>query len=266
MISLLRIILAAWFFSALAMTGAYFVGRRIGNAGIVDAAWSFGVGILAVAYALLLNGHPLSRGVMALLAGVWSLRLGSYILFERVIGKPEDGRYLDLIAGWGTDAPRRLFRFFQFQAVFVVVFSLPLLPAALAEQRPALWQLAAALVVWGTAIAGESWADRQLAHWRSNPDNRGRTCRTGLWNYSRHPNYFFEWLHWWAYVALGITAPHGWLTLLGPGLMFIFLYRVTGIPYTEQQALKSRGEDYRRYQRDVSAFFPWPPRDGQKNR
>jgi steroid 5-alpha reductase family enzyme len=81
-------------------------------------------------------------------------------------------------------------------------------------------------------------------------------CRAGLWRYSRHPNYFFEWVHWWAYVLIGHAAP---LTLLGPAAMLLFLFRVTGIPYTERQALKSRGEQYREYQRTTSRFVPWPP-------
>ena len=256
----LVVMAAAWVFVAAMMAALFFMRRKIGNTGVVDAAWSFGVGVLAVSYALLLDGNPLSRWTMALMAGSWSLRLGLHILFDRVIGKEEDGRYLDLVAGWGADAPRRLFLFFQYQAVFVVVFSLPFVPLALAHTSPGIPQIMLAVLVWCVAVGGEALADAQLARWRREPENRGRTCRTGLWKYSRHPNYFFEWLHWWAYVSLGMTAAHGWVTLLGPALMLYFLYRVTGIPYTEAQALRSRGEDYRRYQETTSAFFPWFPR------
>jgi steroid 5-alpha reductase family enzyme len=90
--------------------------------------------------------------------------------------------------------------------------------------------------------------------------NRGHTCRDGLWRYSRHPNYFFEWLHWWAYVPLSLGAAGGWATILAPLVMLFFLFCVTGIPATEAQALQSRGADYRQYQRTTSAFFPWFPR------
>jgi len=254
------IMAAAWVFAAAAMATLFFMRRRIGNTGVVDAAWSLGVGVLAVAYAILLDRSIVSRWTMALLAGSWSLRLGLHILFDRVIGKKEDGRYLDLVAGWGSDAPRRLFLFFQYQAVFVVVFSLPFVPLALAQSSPGVPQIIPAILIWCVSVGGEALADAQLARWRREPGNRGRTCRTGFWKYSRHPNYFFEWLHWWTYVILGMTAAHGWVTLLGPALMLFFLYRVTGIPYTERQALKSRGEDYRQYQQAVSAFFPWFPR------
>lgn len=223
-------IAAAWVFAAAVMATLFFLRRRIGNTGIVDAAWSLGVGVLAVSYAVLLDGNLMSRLMMALLAGSWSLRLGLHILFDRVIGKKEDGRYLDLIAGWGSDTARKLFLFFQYQAVFVVVFSLPFVPLALANGRPGIPQMILALIVWCVAIGGEWLADAQLARWRRELSNRGRTCRTGLWGYSRHPNYFFEWLHWWTYVILGATAANGWVTLVGPVLMLLFLYRVTGIP------------------------------------
>jgi len=106
---------------------------------------------------------------------------------------------------------------------------------------------------------GESMADRQLAHFRAQPANRGKTCRDGFWRYSRHPNYFFEWLHWFAYVALAVGSPVGWLAWSGPLVMFLFLRFVSGVPYTETQALRSRGDEYRRYQRDTPMFFPWFP-------
>ena len=113
--------------------------------------------------------------------------------------------------------------------------------------------------VWLIAVGGESVADRQLARWRAQPDNRGKTCRAGLWRLSRHPNYFFEWIHWWAYVCLAIGTPWVWVALAGPVVMLLFLYKITGIPYTEARALASRGEDYARYQRTTSAFIPWFP-------
>ena len=105
-------------------------------------------------------------------------------------------------------------------------------------------------------------ADRQLSAFRMNPANRGQVCRQGMWRYSRHPNYFCEWLHWWAYVLLAVGAAGGWLNVLGPVLMLYFLHKVTGIPPTEAQALKNRGEAYREYQRTTSIFFPWPPKKG----
>ena len=121
--------------------------------------------------------------------------------------------------------------------------------------------LALGICVWVISVTGETIADNQLANFRSMSQNQGKTCRNGLWRFSRHPNYFFEWLHWWSYVLLGQGSA---LTWLGPPLMLLFLFRVTGIPYTEIQAVKSRGDDYRNYQKTTNVFFPWFPRDGKK--
>ena len=123
---------------------------------------------------------------------------------------------------------------------------------------------ASALAIWTVAVGGEALADRQLARWRADPAHRGRTCRAGLWAWSRHPNYFFEWLHWFAWPVLAFPAPHWWLALSGPLLMLLFLNRLSGIPWTEAQALRSRGDDYRRYQDEVSPFLPLPPRRGRR--
>ena len=111
-----------------------------------------------------------------------------------------------------------------------------------------------------SAIVGETVADRQLANWRKDPNNKGRTCRSGLWRYSRHPNYFCEWLMWCAYAALAWPGPLGPVALGAPALLLFLVLKVTGIPPTEARALASRGADYRRYQRTTSAFVPWPPR------
>ena len=107
---------------------------------------------------------------------------------------------------------------------------------------------------------GESIADQQLQRWKRDPANRGRTCRRGLWAWSRHPNYFFEWMIWCGFACLALAASGGWLGWIAPALLLFSILKVTGIPPTEAQAVRSRGEDYRRYQREVSAFFPLPPR------
>ena len=136
-------------------------------------------------------------------------------------------------------------------------------PFLLASQNPAPafsdFEYAAA-VLWVVAIAGEITADMQLNSFKSNAANRGKTCRAGLWKYSRHPNYFFEWLIWVAFCLFAIDSKYGYLALFPPALMLYFLFRVTGIPATEAQALRTRGEDYKRYQETTSAFVPWFPR------
>lgn len=206
------------------------------------------------------EGGLFPRVLTAVLAGVWSFRLGAYLLSHRVGGREEDGRYRSFRSKWGDRAQRNFFILFQAQAVFVVLFSLPFIAAMSAPREGIDSAVLLAVLIWLISVGGEALADQQLARFRSRPENKGKTCRMGLWRYSRHPNYFFEWLHWWTYVALCLGSPYWFLSLIGPVLMFVFLFRLTGIPYTEAQALKSRGVDYEQYQRETSVFFPWFPK------
>jgi steroid 5-alpha reductase family enzyme len=112
------------------------------------------------------------------------------------------------------------------------------------------------------ALIGESVADAQLAAFKRDPGNRGAVCDRGLWRYSRHPNYFFEWLIWIAYAMFAFASPYGALALAMPAVMLHFLVNVTGLRATEEQALRSKGERYRLYQARTSAFVPWFPRKG----
>ena len=254
-----QVILSGWAAMALVMLVFYFVQRRTRNAGIVDFVWAAGVGGLDLFYAAVAPGVTARRILLASLAGIWSFRLASYLLIDRVLGKPEDGRYQMLRQNWGDKAPAFFFTFFQIQALWAVMFSLPFLPIVYRQGKLGVLDLLA-IVVWLVAIGGETLADRQLARFRADPENKGKTCRTGLWRYSRHPNYFFEWIHWFTYVCLGLGSPYWPVTLMGPVVMLLFLYKVTGIPYTEKRALQSRGDDYRRYQQTTSTFIPWFPK------
>lgn len=252
------LIVLVWALSALCMAAAWAASMRVSNVGYVDVAWAALMALAALLAGAFGEGAALPRVLVAAFGGLWGLRLALH-LFRRVHREPEDGRYQALRLAWGGSRVR-FFLFFQAQALVVALFSLPFVAAA-ARPAPGVdgW-VVAAIATWVVAVAGEWLADRQLAAFRSDPDNRGRTCRVGLWAWSRHPNYFFEWLHWFAYAWLAVGGPLAWPALAGPVLMLLFLYRVSGIPWTEAQALRSRGEDYARYQREVSAFFPWPHR------
>lgn len=246
------------------MASLWLVQRRTGNAGIVDVGWTAGIGILGLFFAAASDGHPARRILVAVLIGAWSARLAIYLLLDRVIGRPEEGRYRTLRERWGATAERRLFNFFQIQAFAASFFALPVLIVARNPvDRWTPWDLLGVLI-WVVSVGNTVLSDRQLARFKRRPGSRGKTCRDGWWRYSRHPNYFFEWLHWWSYPALAAGAPYWWLTLLAPAAMLYFLLRVTGIPPTEAQALASRGEDYREYQRTTSVFIPWFPKKGRE--
>lgn len=243
------------------MTLLWLVQRRTHNAGIVDVGWTLGIGILGVFFAITSDGWAARRLLVGMLIGIWSLRLAWHLLTDRVIGKPEEGRYQTLRAKWGEHAERNLWGFFQIQAVLALLFALPVFAVARNPSSPLNgWDLAG-VVIWGISVVGTAVSDRQLARFKKQPDSHGKTCRSGLWRYSRHPNYFFEWLHWWAYAAMAIGSAYWWIPVAAPLVMLFFLLKVSGIPPTEAQAVASRGDDYRDYQRTTSAFVPWFPKE-----
>lgn len=251
------ILLLAWLLAVLTMGLGWRWQRRHANTGIVDVLWAAGLGAAAVLLALFGPGAAAARLALGMLGGLWGLRLALH-LWRRMRHEPEDGRYRALRQRWHGDQ-RRLFAFFQFQALLVPLFALPFVAVATNAAASLPW-LVAGVAIWLAGVFGEAVADAQLARFRAQPQHRGRTCRCGLWRYSRHPNYFFEWLHWFAYVALAVGSPLAWLAWSGPVLMFLFLRFISGIPFTEAQALRTRGDDYRAYQQSTPMLFPWFPK------
>lgn len=247
------------------MALAWFIQQKSGNSGWVDVSWSLSVGTVAFFVALL----PLDTDwphwrqlAVAILALCWCLRLGLHIA-GRTRAADDDPRYRDLIMKWGADAPRRLFWFLQSQAA---VGAILVLSIALAAQNrdPTLHAVdLIAMVLLLGAIVGESIADQQLRLFNADSDSRGKVCDVGLWRWSRHPNYFFEWLYWvgvgFMAIDLGGFNPLGWLALAAPVCMYWVLVHVSGIPPLEAHMLRSRGDLFRAYQRRTPPFFPFPP-------
>jgi steroid 5-alpha reductase family enzyme len=249
---------------SMVMTGAWVLQRMTGNSGWVDVVWSFGLGLAGLVLALVPNGPTTRQIVVATLIAAWSVRLGLHIARRSASG-PEDARYAALREEWGARFQLRLFLFLQIQALAAALLGLSMM---LAAHNPAPFPRAldvAGIVVLIIAVAGEGIADEQLRRFKKNPANRGRVCDAGMWGWSRHPNYFFEWFGWVAYPLLAIDTSGGWywgwLALSGPAFMYYLLVHVSGIPMLEQQMLKSRGDAFRAYQTRVSAFFLLPPKD-----
>lgn len=263
MADIICMMLSGWAIVALVFFILWRVAVVQHNAGWVDVGWSFTLVLLVGWFAIWADGVVWRRIFYLLLPAYWGLRLARHILARLLREEFEDPRYRELRRHWGLSADRNFFFFFQAQGLANLLLAAPIL-LLMQSQRTAvsIFDILGALLMIG-AIYGESVADRQLVRWKANPANKGRTCREGLWAVSRHPNYFFEWLHWVAWPVLGLAVmgtplAHLWpVTLLGPVIMLVLLMQFTGIPYTEKQAIRSKGEDYQKYQREVSKFFPW---------
>jgi steroid 5-alpha reductase family enzyme len=229
------------------------------DASIVDAVWALMILGAGFAYAATLpDPGPRAAWVLGL-AAVWAARLSIYITW-RNWGEPEDRRYRAIRSrNQPGFAFKSLYLVFGLQAVLAWIVAAPLAGAA-HSAAPLGWLDAAGVSLAVFGIAFEAIADWQVARWRAGRGAHGEVLAEGLWRYSRHPNYFFEWLVWIAYAVFALASPGGWLALACPALMLFFLLRVTGIPATVAQALRSRGDDYRDYQRTTSAFVPWLPK------
>jgi steroid 5-alpha reductase family enzyme len=254
----MTVFLCAW------MAGVWAYQRAVGNGGWTDVYWSFGMGIAGVACALWPLGETTARQWIAgALVAAWSLRLGTH-LYKRVAGAGEDPRYAAFRKDWGPDFQTRMFGFLQAQAVSGALLCLAILVAARNPEPGLVWSDVLAGLILAGGIVGEGIADSQLARFKADPGNKGKVCDAGLWGWSRHPNYFFEWVVWlaWPVMAIGPDASWawGWLALAGPAFMAFLLIKVSGVPPLEAAMLKSRGQAYADYQARVSVFFPLPPR------
>jgi steroid 5-alpha reductase family enzyme len=248
------------------MSIAWMVQQRTGNSGWVDTIWTFALGIVGVGSALspVAGTAPNARQwLVAALVAIWSLRLGSHIAV-RTAGISDDPRYAAFAREWGVDSPRKMFVFLQNQGFGSIPLVFAIFVASRFPDAGLRIQDYLGVLILFLGISGEALADAQLKSFRGNPANQGQVCNAGLWRWSRHPNYFFEWFGWLAYpvIALSTDYPWGWATLLAPVFMYWILVHVTGIPPLEAQMLRSRGARYRDYQSRTSAFFPLPPQKG----
>lgn len=246
------------------MALAWSAQRITGNSGWIDVIWSLSVGLVGVALALAFGSGP--RGIAAAtFVGLWSLRLGAH-LFTRTLGASDDPRYRDLMEQWGVCAGRRLFWFAQSQAVAGLLLVTAI---AIAARNPAPFPGAGdllAVAIFTAGLAGGGLADLQLRRFKADPVSRGGVCNRGLWRWSRHPNYFFEWVCWLSYPLLAIGAGGGYglgyAALAAPICMYWLLVHVSGIPPLETHLMRTRGAAFMVYRMRTSAFFPWPPKRG----
>ncbi len=242
---------------AVAAALLWVVSVPIRNASIVDPFWGPAYLLISLVWFLALPGTPSARALLVLLCvGAWALRLGLHLSI-RAVGKPEDPRYAAMRekngVGWWW---RSLFWVFLLQAALVWVIASPLFVAIRSTDGLGGWDLLG-FVLFGTGLAFEAIGDAQLSAFRDDPSNRGRVLDTGLWRYTRHPNYFGDALLWWGFGLFGVAAGEAW-TLFGPALMTFLLLKVSGVVMLED-GMEERRPGYAEYVRRTSAFVPWFP-------
>lgn len=254
MTAALLLVAQAWAIAALLQLVLWCVQQRTKNAGIVDVGWALSFALVTAWFAVRTGARP----PLALAVIAWSLRLGGHLIHRGAASSPEEGRYKDLRTRWAPHASRNFFVFFQAQAALTGILSVAfVIPFVAAAQSAALQMLGLAITVIG--IVGEAIADLQLTRWKST--HRGQVCDAGLWGYSRHPNYFFEWCVWVGYAVYGLAfGSRGLIAIAPQAIIIASIFGVTGIPPTENQAIRSKGDAYREYQKRVSRFVPMPPK------
>lgn len=231
---------------------------KIKNAGVVDIFWAFNFLVIAAVIYLFAEGFEQRKIIVCGLAALWSIRLGIYLLIR--VGShldEEEGRYKQLREEWAPNANVKFFVFFQMQALSNVFLAIPFFIIAV-NPDPVISPLEyAGAGLWLLSIIGEGLSDWQLKQFKKNPANKGKVCEYGLWNYSRHPNYFFQFMIWISVLIFAISSPYGWIAVVCPLTIAFLIFKITGIPMTEEQSLRSKGDAYRQYQQTTSSFVPW---------
>ena len=240
------------------MAVAWIWATRIHNAGVVDVFWSFNFAVIAAVIFFLSDGNELRKSIVCGLAFLWSIRLGLH-LAARIFSHldDEEGRYRQLRKEWRKNLNLKFFLFFQAQAFSNVLLSIPFFIISFNKNENISLLEYVGIIIWAMSIIGEAIADWQLQQFKKNPSNKGLVCDKGLWNYSRHPNYFFQLLIWVGVFIFALSSHHGWLAIISPLSIGYLIFKVTGIPMTEEQSIRSKGEKYKAYQRTTSVFIPW---------
>ena len=242
------------------MTILWSVSLALKNSSIVDIFWGPGFVMVGwIAFALTSGSMPRKLLLMSLVT-LWGLRLGGYIL-SRNFGKPEDFRY----QAWRQEAGAKwwwfsFFKVFALQGLLMWIISIPLVQAQFHAPPAGLTPLDyVATALWVVGFFFEAVGDAQMARFKRDTANKDKVLNTGVWRYTRHPNYFGEAVQWWAYFLFALQTPLGIAVIYSPVLMTYLLLNVSGVALLEK-ALKDVKPQYKKYIETTSAFIPWFPR------
>ncbi len=246
----------------LLQTIVWITSVRLRNAGLADVCWGTGFVVVAWLSVALAGSWTLRGTVLASMATLWGLRLSAYLAW-RNLGKGEDYRYRAMREQrpdtfWLTS----LLTVFWLQGGLMWIVALPL------QWKPGLQVSsgvvpALGLVIWSCGWLCESIGDWQLARFKSRPENKGRVMQDGLWRYTRHPNYFGDFLVWWGIYLVAIGTDPAWWLVVSPLLMSFLLLRVSGVALLER-TIGERRPEYQDYAQRTSSFIPWPPKRGRR--
>jgi steroid 5-alpha reductase family enzyme len=225
---------------------------------VADVAWGLGFVVLAWT-SFLLSGRSGMRGVLAcILVSIWGFRLAWHIQ-ARHRGKVEDFRYMAWRREWGSWFYVRSYaQVYLLQGALLFVVALPVLIINRGPGETFGFLDGVGVFVWLFGFVFESVGDAQLARFAQDPRNRGKILQSGLWRYSRHPNYFGEVAQWWGIWLLAAGTPGGWLSIVGPLTITLLILKVSGIPMLEKKM--AANPDFAEYKRRTSAFIPWVPK------
>ena len=242
---------------AVLMLTVWLISLPLRDVSIVDIAWGFG--FVLVAWTTYVAGKkPESDLLLPVLATVWGLRLSGYLAWRKA-GTPEDFRYREMRDYHPRSFPMRsLLTIFALQGILMWIIALPL-QTVNSSGTPSVALTLIGVLLWVAGLLFESIGDWQLARFKSDPTNAGRVMDRGLWRYTRHPNYFGDFLVWWGFYFLALASGSPWWSVVGPIIMSVLLMKVSGVTLLEK-SLKNRKVGYAEYVARTNAFFPWWPR------
>lgn len=226
---------------------------------ILDVSWALGFIVTVVTAVSGCQGYLLRKLILFIIAFAWSCRLTG-LFFMRYLKQEKAGRFQAIRDAFDATTNLKFGLVFILQGFLIVVLSWPFVLIC-SNAKPSISVLEwVGIIISLIGFMGEAFADKQLWQFKENEENMSKVCDEGLWKYSRHPNYFFEWIIWVGFFIFALTSPLGITSIISPILMWYLLTQISGVHMAEMQALKLKGESYKEYQEKTSMFFPWFPK------
>ncbi len=240
------------------MTAVFLIALLIKDNSIVDVAWGLGFILVALTTLFTRPGFEARHALVTGLVVVWGLRLAAHIFF-RNRGRGEDFRYAKWRRDWGRwFIPRSFLQIFMLQGVFMLIVASPVVLVNHSGLKGLTVLDGLGTLVWITGFLFEAVGDYQLRKFKQNPEGRGKIMTTGLWRYTRHPNYFGEAALWWGIFLIALSVTGGWVAIISPLTIGFLLLKVSGVTMLEKKY--AGNEEFAAYARRTSAFFPWFPK------